>query len=328
MSRMFEGFADQWTPLLPSGDVTDEVRRVVVAGTPLVTWRTPQGQPAVLYDRCPHRSVSLALGSITSDGHLACGFHGWEFDADGRCVHVPFNPSVNVNRLGATAMPSVEAGGLVWVFTGFGPLGDPAYPDSLDDPLQVRGVHVEDWDCHWTRAMESMLDSTHVPVVHATTIGRYMKRRARRDSVMRLNVVEEDFGFGFLDGVDDHPPGGEITWYRPNLMMLETVIPPRKLRLYIWCVPVDDQHTRMVQLSTRNFAKNRSVGVAVDTFNRSVFRQARRVVETSPPGPVPDPHREQNVPTDKPMLIFRHWYHRELAGTSIPDPGGPIRPTD
>ena len=65
---MFEGFAEQWTPLLPSEDVTGTLRSVMVAGTPLVTWRTPDGQPVVFLDRCPHRSVALSLGSTTPDG--------------------------------------------------------------------------------------------------------------------------------------------------------------------------------------------------------------------------------------------------------------------
>ncbi len=328
MSAMFEGFAEQWTPLLPSGDVTGTLRSVTVAGTPLVTWRTPDGQPVVFLDRCPHRSVALSLGSTTPDGGIKCAFHGWEFDRDGRCTHVPFNPSVTLSRLGATALPCAETGGLVWVYTGFGPLGDPAYPASLDDPLQVRGTHLKEWQCHWTRALESLLDSTHVPYVHGSSMGRLMRHRQRRDSVMRIPVVHEDFGFGFLDGIDDHRPGGEIFWYRPNLMVLEAVIPPRLLRLYIWCVPIDAHRTRIVELTTRNFAKNRAATLGVEFYNRLMFEQARRVVETSPPGPVPEPHREQNVPTDKPMLIFRSWYHREMAGTSVPEPGGPIRRAD
>lgn len=323
---MFEGFAQQWTPLLPSSGVTRSLRSVTVAGTPLVTWRAPDGQPLVFVDRCPHRGVALSLGSVTDDGGIACAFHGWEFDRDGRCTHVPFNPGVTLVRLGATALPSAEAGGLVWVFTGFGPLGDPSYPASLDDPAQVRGTHLREWKCHWTRALESLLDSTHVPYVHAGTMGRLMRRRQRRDSVMRVLVVDEDFGFGYLDGIDDHPPTGELFWYRPNLMVLEAVIPPRLLRLYIWCVPIDEGRTRLIEVTTRNFATGRAATAAVEVYNRVMFRQIRRVVETSPAGPVPDPHLQQNVPTDKPALIFRSWYLRELAGSSVPLPGGPVRP--
>ncbi len=326
MSSMFEGFADQWTPLLPSRDVPGAPRRVDVAGTPLVTWRTADGKAAILHDRCPHRGVSLALGSVTDRGRLACGFHGWEFEADGRCAHVPFNPSVNLARLGATAPPTVETAGLVWVFTGSVPLGEPSYPDGLDDPTHARVSRVTEWDCHWTRAMEGLLDPTHLPFVHRRTVGHLTKRRQRRESVMHVQVVREDFGLGYLDRIDDNPPGSEIYWHQPNLMMLEALIPPRQLRLYVWCIPIDQNRTRLIEMTTRNFARNPAATLAIDLYNRTMSRQARRVVECLPPSPVPDPHREQHVPTDTPMLSFRSWYLRELADSSIPDSGGPIHP--
>lgn len=110
---MFADFADQWTPVLPSTDVRAKPRRVVVAGEALVVWRDNAGRAAVLLDRCPHRSVSLALGSRTREGGLACKFHGWEFGTDGACAYVPFNPQAPRERLGATAVPHRELGGML-----------------------------------------------------------------------------------------------------------------------------------------------------------------------------------------------------------------------
>ena len=117
---MFDGFARQWTPLLPSAEITTTPRRIKVAGEDLVAWRPqPDALPGVLLDRCPHRGVSLALGKRTDDGSLACAFHGWEFRPDGGCAHIPFNPDAARSRLGATALPVRETAGFVWVFTGF-----------------------------------------------------------------------------------------------------------------------------------------------------------------------------------------------------------------
>ncbi|MGH8565884.1 MAG: Rieske 2Fe-2S domain-containing protein [Gammaproteobacteria bacterium] len=33
----------------------------------------------MLIDRCCHRGARLSLGTVT-DGHLACGYHGWRYD--------------------------------------------------------------------------------------------------------------------------------------------------------------------------------------------------------------------------------------------------------
>ena len=46
-----------------------------------------------LIDRaCPHRGADLAFGRLEADG-LRCPFHGWKFDADGRCLETPAEPA-------------------------------------------------------------------------------------------------------------------------------------------------------------------------------------------------------------------------------------------
>ena len=159
---MFEGFARQWTPVLPLRRIGSRPQRVAVAGEQLVVWRVAAHRVGVLLDRCPHRSVSLALGSRTTDGDIQCAFHGWRFDASGSCTRIPFNPDLTAghgrDRRGATALPHRELGGLLWVFTGFDPDTEPQLPETLLDESLIRFTHTETWDAHWTRAMENMLD--------------------------------------------------------------------------------------------------------------------------------------------------------------------------
>ena len=47
-----------------------------------------QGRPAAVLDRCPHKGASLSAGFL-KDGALACGYHGWCFQADGHCQSIP-----------------------------------------------------------------------------------------------------------------------------------------------------------------------------------------------------------------------------------------------
>ena len=339
---MFDGFARQWTPLLPAGTVGSKPQRVRLAGEDLVAWRSPDGRVGVLLDRCPHRGVSLALGSVCGDGALACGFHGWEFGVDGACRHVPFNPDVRRERLGAPALPVVEAGGFVWVFTGFdrqdgtsgagaaeppayGAVGHPTYSPVLDGPTEATGAlarmdHVEEWDCHWTRAMENMLDFPHLPYVHRTTIGRFVRRRQRRDSRLSYDLAETDYGFRFGTRLDGGEPQAFLAWYRPHGMVLDTMAAPRLMRMHIWCVPVDDRRTRMVLSTVRNVQPQPVFSPAFDAVNRKILHQDRAIVESSQPPVVPPGAAERSVPTDRPTLTFRTWYHRELAPSSVPDP--------
>ena len=319
---MFDDFARVWTPILPASALSTKPQRVVLAGTPLVAWRDGARRPAVLLDRCPHRGVSLSLGSRTPTGALACGFHGWEFGGDGSCLHIPFNPDAPRGQRGATPLPTRELGGLIWVFTGFDPDTEPAYSAHLDDPELTRMDHHEDWDCHWTRAMENMLDYPHLPYVHRTTIGRFVRRKQHRDSTLAFDIEDTADGYRFGARLDAAPPSAYLSWYRPNSMILDTFEEPRVMRVQIFCIPTERNRTRMLLVTARNFAKNPAASAAFDRFNLKVLHQDKAVVESSDPPEVPADKGERSVPTDRPTLRFRTWYHRTLTGTRVDDPRG------
>lgn len=326
VAPMFEGFARQWTPLVPLTRLSAKPARLRVAGQDLVVWRAPDGEVGVLLDQCPHRGVSLALGTARPDGSLACGFHGWEFGPDGACRHIPFNPGARRERFDARALPVVVAGGFVWVFTGFEPTGGalagPVCSDVLDRADLVRFDHVEEWDCHWTRAMENMLDFPHLPYVHRTTIGRFVRAKQHRHSRLRFDLENTDYGFRFGARLDHHEPSAHLSWWRPHGMSLDTVPEPRMMRLHVWCVPVDRLRTRMILTSVRNFAMSPAASPAFDRLNVTILRQDRAVVESSQPTVVPGGTSERSVPTDRPTLRFRTFYHRRLAESRELDPRG------
>ncbi|PWW21963.1 Rieske-like 2Fe-2S protein [Geodermatophilus normandii] len=48
----------------------------------------PGAEVSAFPARCPHRLVPLAAASVV-EGRLQCPYHGWRFDAEGRCVDVP-----------------------------------------------------------------------------------------------------------------------------------------------------------------------------------------------------------------------------------------------
>lgn len=314
---MFEDFANVWTPLIPASAIKKDPTRHVLAGTALVVWRAHDGEPVVLLDRCPHRSVSLSLGKRTDDGRLACGFHGWEFGKGGACEFVPFNPDAPRHRLGATALPSRIAGGLLWVYTGFDPVDEPVYPDHLDDESLTRMDYYEEWDAHWTRAMENMLDYPHLPFVHRNTIGRFVRQKAHRDSKLVFDLEDTDYGYKFGARLDEHEPGAWLRWYRPNSMILDVMPEPKIMRVQIYCIPTEKDKVRMLLVTGRNIAQNPFSSLPFDRFNIFVLHQDRKVVESSDSVEVPEAKEEKSVRTDRPTLNFRTHYLREMKGTSV-----------
>src|SRR5581483_12373946 len=66
------------------------VRGARLLGEDLVLWRLG-GQFYAWRDLCIHRGARLSLGRIAGE-RLACPYHGWEYDATGRCAHIPAHP--------------------------------------------------------------------------------------------------------------------------------------------------------------------------------------------------------------------------------------------
>lgn len=307
---MFDTFPGFWTPVMGASELRDAPVGMTIAGEKIVFFRGKSGAAALL-DRCPHRGVALSLGRVV-DGTLECPFHGWRFGQDGGCAHIPFNPGTE--RPGTTAIPVREVGHLIWVYTGLQADSEPIVPPAL---LAGRGrvdvVH-EDWSTHWTRAMENMLDTPHLPWVHRGTIGRSLRAEMRPDSSMHQELTETEWGFEDHFRIDDRNPS-QINWRRPNGMELFILDKPFGfMRQHAWCIPTTRNHTRMLVVGVQDFgwAINPFLGLT-SGFNRRVLGEDREVLQSSNPPRVPPPGDEQNVPTDKVTLRFRSWYYKHLA---------------
>jgi nitrite reductase/ring-hydroxylating ferredoxin subunit len=116
-----------WFPVALSIDVpSHSPTGTYLHGEPIVLWRDPAGAVHAWADRCPHRGMQLSLGFLR-EGRLACPYHGWRYDAEGRCTHIPAHPEVvppramSVERLGAR-----ESQAIVWAATGDASISAPA----------------------------------------------------------------------------------------------------------------------------------------------------------------------------------------------------------
>lgn len=146
-------------------------------GEPIVFFRDPAtGAAVALEDRCCHRGAPLSLGEVTEAG-LVCGYHGLVFDRTGRCIDMPgiggrIPPTARV-----AAYPVAEQSGFLWIWMGeparaaAAPI--PAIPHATEEderrPRRAHGVmHVK---ASYVLFLENLMDLTHLPYVHKTSIG-------------------------------------------------------------------------------------------------------------------------------------------------------------
>ncbi len=311
---MFKGFANVWTPVLHARRLGRKPVGLIVAGEPIVLFRGEKGAVGALIDRCPHRGAALSLGKIGSDGCLECPFHGWRFDTAGNNRHTPLNPDAKRELLGAAALPTRQLGDLIWIYTGsdLDSSPEPVVPDGLVAPGLAR-IYIERlWRCHWTRAMENMLDSPHLPFVHRRTIGRALRRRLHPDSRMTVTWQETASGGIAKASLDGEDSPAFLEFFRPNVMALNIPVPGKHLRIYALVIPERAGRTRLMVAGSRDFAKSRLLNPWFTWMNGYIADEDKAVVESSGPQEVPPAADELSVATDKATLQFRKYYYEVL----------------
>ncbi|MCX7373017.1 MAG: Rieske (2Fe-2S) protein [Alphaproteobacteria bacterium] len=105
-----------WTAVALSDDLAaGDVAGTRLGGAEIVLWRDAAGIAHAWEDRCPHRGMRLSFGFARGD-RLACLYHGWQFNGQGRCRAIPAHPELSPPSTIAVARHHCqEAAGMVWV---------------------------------------------------------------------------------------------------------------------------------------------------------------------------------------------------------------------
>jgi phenylpropionate dioxygenase-like ring-hydroxylating dioxygenase large terminal subunit len=178
---------NNWYVAAAAGEVTgDAPVGVRMLGLDFVLYRS-DGQVRCLSNVCCHRGGALCDGSVTA-GRLACPYHGWQFDGDGRCATIPaLGPDARIpKRARVDAYPAVEKYGWIWVFLGDLPEHErPPIPDlfpEFDDTAHWRRVPYRfEAAANWVRMEENSLDTIHTSFVHRRFGGRVDPQSAAMD---------------------------------------------------------------------------------------------------------------------------------------------------
>ena len=317
---MFERFPNQWTPVIPLAELTTNPVSIELAGEALVLFKDNDGDWHALKDQCPHRGAKLSLGVVNKEGFLRCGYHGWRFDGEGACKGTPLN-DLNAAALGkiqATALPTLEVGGALWVYTATDPASDdvpePQLPDSLaGDPTHFV-TYKQEWQTHWSRAQENFIDFAHPPYLHEQTIGAWMHDFAEGGGVARVDAERTDFGMIMTSYVGSNTNGFKLHWCKPNLAILHFGWTAYNW-LHVFCIPVNETHTRVMTVRRMPSEDDaHSYSRSASGTDHRILDEDRVIVESQQGDVLSDPD-EISVATDKPTLVFRDWY-RDLLGTS------------
>lgn len=169
------------------------LKAVRLLGQDLVLFRD-SGQRWGLLDRnCPHRGADLAFARHEGEG-IRCPFHGWKFDAAGRCLETPAEPlgSTLCQRVRQRSYPVCERAGVLFAYLGPEDISPPELPafDAFVAPASHRFAFKGLWHCNWLQAFEVGIDPAHPSFLHrylqdeqAGDAARAYGRQFRADSV-------------------------------------------------------------------------------------------------------------------------------------------------
>lgn len=313
---------NDWHPICRSTAVAPgAVIAARLLGEDLVLWRPTTTGGAVSpkpvqawRDLCIHRGARLSLGKV-QEHCLACPYHGWQYNEEGRCVHIPAHPEqMPPAKAVAQTYRTQEQYGLIWVSLGNPPDKVPPFPEAdlpgyqfvLCGPFGP--VHAGA-----PRIIENFLDVTHFPFVHGGILGD-----ENRPEISDYSVEVGPDGLVAKDVAvyqpDPYGTGqGDIVSYtyrvfRPFIAYLAKETPKGTRMSILFPLTPHDETTTTAWFYMAMSEDAGLTDVEINEFNSAILAQDVPIVESQRPELLPlDLQAELHLRSDRSALAYRRW---------------------
>lgn len=324
-----------WHPVVLADQVRDAPLAVRLLGEDLVLWRDEASAVHAWADRCPHRGAQLSLGRVVvcegGGASLECPYHGWRFEAGGRCTRVPALPDfVPPATHRVTAHAAREAQGLVWVRLEAAEAGDDAPPAfAAEDDPRLRKLNCGPYEVETSapRLVENFLDMAHFGFVHEgwlgargmTAIDDYRVEPTPRgllatgckawqpqSTVHSTAPAQVEYSYEVM------APYAAVLTKVPEAASVGIDDYRESIALYI--CPVDPERSRVwFRFATADFERD---DAALRAFQDTIFLQDKPVLESQRPRRLPlDLRAELHTVADKASSLYRR--HLKTRGITF-----------
>lgn len=334
-----------WYPIAAAEQLEDKpIKAVTLLGESLVLYRDGGGRLGLVAEACAHRRVSLVYGIPENEG-IRCAYHGWRYDADGKCIEQPAedDSSLSQNPVSIQAYRVEELGGLIFAYLGPNPA--PLLPRynllSWEDAVwEANGSVIP---CNWLQVMENMFDPIHVEWLHGRFFAHVLAQRseeqaetflARHAPTHMKKIAFDRFEHGVIQrslSKSEEEPNwktGDALFF-PTTMLLG---PSKVSGSAIFIVPIDDTHTWFllhmanrvdVQLPKQERCSYFDVPGANDdgTFKTGTAHGQDYMVAVTP-GEITPRNKEHLGRSDAGIVLYRQLLQDQMA--LVGDGGEPI----
>ncbi len=243
-----------WQPIGAAVDLESKwTKRVRLLGEDLVIFKDRQGRLGLIAEQCPHRRASFAHGIPTENG-IRCPYHGWEYNALGKCIHQPNEQDKCAfrDKVSTDAYPVQEMGGMLFAYMG--PQPQPLLPrwDGFVAQGTIRIMGRTILPINWLQIMENSLDPVHTEWLHGHHYEFLKEQEGVKVAIstrhLKIDFKEFEYGMtkhrlleGHSEDGDDWKVGHPIVF--PNMLAVGNGDEKSRYYSFQMRVPVDDTHT-------------------------------------------------------------------------------------
>ncbi|WP_312205976.1 aromatic ring-hydroxylating dioxygenase subunit alpha [Pseudomonas kuykendallii] len=326
MSARADNAFDQWYMLAISDELApQQARRYQLLGLPVVLWRGEHEARAWL-DQCPHRGAALSLGAVSGES-LACPYHGWQFDAAGRCRHYPAHPGREPSEQARVrTFHCLEQDGCLWVCPGTPRRPPPRLPEVGDPAYRSLLVCETTVAANAYRVIENFLDMAHFGFVHPGTLGA-----GDDGEIAAYRLETHDDGFIARDcrviqrQGNLQAQGPSEVLYDYELIALTSAVLHKKgadgarasdvIRLFV--VPLDEERSQLRMHLSYDYVEAVSEADVI-AFNRSILQEDVPILESQRPVRLPlHTTLEVSQPADLSSIQYRRHLKRLQIGYGV-----------
>ena len=232
-------FRRYWIPIEVAGDLGQKPKEIRILGEDLVLFRFPNGEPGLVGAKCAHRNAGMQHGTPEARG-LRCCYHGWLYDAHGRCIEMPCEPKDTplLNQVKIAGYPAIDRYNIIWAYLGE---GEPPELPALDVFVRDDGfkrVTKSYHNCNWLQVAENMVDPLHTTFLH-----RFSPLTNVVDELPTFDKTEEtEWGFVVHSTRQDqgHTRLDHFVLPAMNRVAVNHMDPALEIAWYV--TPVDETH--------------------------------------------------------------------------------------
>ena len=315
---------NDWHAVVPLQELeTSGVLGAQLLGEDIVIWRAGD-QVLAWQDLCLHRGTRLSLGEVQDGGRLMCPYHGWTYDAEGRCVLMPAHPDQTPSPRARVRQYHCRVHfDFVWVCLGEPRYALPPFPEWDDASFRRVLCGPYTFAAAGPRMVENFLDVAHFPFVHENILG--VRERADIDD---YEVVTDDAGITASDIriFQPNPDGsGEakvVTYtyqvYRPLVAYFRKESRGPRFAILLMVTPREALDSLMWMWMVMNHSWD-TPEEELRAFQDEIALQDLPIVESQRPEMLPlDLQEELHLRSDRTAIAYRRWL-KELGvryGTS------------